>query len=173
MRDTVINGLMFNISWLAIVYTHSPVLAPLFVCAHLVVHFRLMGRGPSEAYFILCVTGLGVFLDQLLFALGIFDIGGVAGPAPLWISCLWPVLATTFMHAFSGLQSRPWLAAIFGAVGGAGSYIAGTGLTDVQFGSANWGPLIMGVFWALLFPTLLLIAGADEKRSEELRHAWS
>ena len=173
MRNTVINGLMFNISWFAIVSTQSLILAPLFACAHLALHFLLMGRGQAEARLILAVTLFGFALDQLLFALGVFNTAGMASAAPVWISCLWPVLATTFMHAFSGLQSRPWLAAVFGAVGGAGSYIAGTGLTEVQFGSAAWGPLIIATLWALLFPTLLLIAGSADSKYEVPRHAWT
>ena len=173
MRDTLINGLMFNVSWFAIVSTQSPVLAPLVACAHLVLHFLLMGKGLVEVRLILAVTLFGVVLDQLLFSLGVFNTGGVASAAPVWISCLWPVLATTFMHAFSGLRDRPWLASIFGAVGGAGSYIAGTGLTEVQFGSPTWGPLVMATLWALLFPTLLLIAYTFVTNYEEPRHAWS
>lgn len=173
MRDTVINGLMFNISWFAIVSTQSPVLAPLFACVHLALHFLLMGKGLVEARLILAVTLFGVILDQLLFALGVFNTGGAASVAPVWISCLWPVLATTFMHAFSGLRDRPWLASIFGAAGGAGSYIAGTGLTAVQFGSPAWGPLIMATLWALLFPSLLLIACTFVTNYEEPQHAWS
>lgn len=156
--QNVANGILFNIFWLAIVVTHSAALAPLIVVAHLSLHFSLMGRGLTEARFILVITLFGFALDQLLFALGVFTISGKAALAPLWISCLWPVLATTFMHAFSSLQSNRTLAIIFGAAGGAASYIAGTGLSDVEFSSSFWGPIILAILWAQLFPSLLWFA---------------
>jgi hypothetical protein len=158
VMSTVVNGLLFNLSWFAIVSTQSIVVAPLLATLHLVVHFSLMGRGLTEAAFILLVTLFGVVLDQTLFFLGVFTVNGESSLAPLWISCLWPVLATTFMHAFSGLANRTWLAVICGGIGGAGSYLAGTGLTDVQFGSALWGPWILAGIWMVLFPALLAVA---------------
>ncbi|MEH6592582.1 MAG: DUF2878 domain-containing protein [Halioglobus sp.] len=158
MMYTLMNGLLFNVSWFAIIYTQSTILAPLLASLHLIVHFSLMGRGLPEAAFILGVTVLGILVDQTLFYLGVFTVNGQAALAPLWITCIWPVLATTCMHAFRGLSHHSWLAALFGAIGGAGSYIAGTSLTDVQFGSAVWGPWIMAALWMILFPVLLSLA---------------
>ena len=78
--------------------------------------------------------------------------------APFWLSCLWPVLATTMMHAFSGLQKHLLMAAVLGAVGGTLSYLAGTRLTDVAFGSPVAGPVAIGLLWAALFPMLARVA---------------
>ncbi len=158
MVNILANSLLFNVSWLVIVSTHSPVIAPAVVILHLLVHFSLMGRGMAEAQLVLGVTLLGLFIDQVLFASKVFTISGAASSAPLWISCLWPVLATTLMHAFSGLQKRLLLAAIVGAIGGAMSYLAGTRLTDVEFASSLWGPLTMALLWGLVFPALLMAA---------------
>ena len=133
------NGLMFNISWFAIVTMHSPYWALAIATAHLLCHFSTIGRGMVEARFVLGVTLLGLLLDQVLFAAGVFWSPNSVAFAPLWISCLWPVLATTLMHAFSALQHRPILASIAGAIGGGGSYIAGTRLSDVDFSSPLWG----------------------------------
>ena len=155
---TVINGLIFNVSWFAIVSTHSSALALLIASVHLVLHFTFVGRGWPEAVFIAGVTLLGIFLDQALFYFGVFTISGQPALAPVWITCLWPVLATTCMHAFSGLNNRLWLAVLFGGFGSAGSYLAGTSLSDVQFGSAAWGPWTLAVLWMGLFPALLSVA---------------
>lgn len=154
----IMNGMLFNISWFVIVSTHSSMLAPLVVVGHLLVHFSLLGRGAPELVFITAVTLFGLALDQVLFYLGVFTVSGQPSLAPVWLSCLWPVLATTCMHAFSGLARRPWLAAAFGGVGGAGSYLAGTALSTVQFGSDAQGPWIMGGLWVILFPVLLMMA---------------
>jgi uncharacterized protein DUF2878 len=158
MLNTLGNGLMFNVSWFAIVVSQSALLALLVAAVHLAIHFRLMGRGGVEISLIGGVSLLGIAIDQALFGAGVFTRGGVASLPPIWMSCIWPVLATTLLHAFSGLAHRPFLAMVFGAIGGAGSYLAGTRMTDVDFGSATLGPVVMGILWALLFPVLLGLA---------------
>jgi len=170
MPSALINAVLFNIGWLAVVYTQSALWAPVLAAAHLALHFRLMGEGFAEARLILGVTVFGIALDHLLFALGVFTIHGVYAPPPVWLSCLWPVLGTTLLHSFRRLQLHPLLATIFGAAGGAASYIAGTSLTAVQFGSAVWGPLTMGALWALLFPALLAVARLAGTGREDTHH---
>ena len=157
MLYTIGNGLLFNVTWLVIVVTASPVIAPLAAALHLAVHFALMGKGIPELKVVAQVSVLGIIIDQLLFYLGVFTVAGAPALPPVWLSCLWPVLATTLMHAFSGLQGRYALAAVFGAVGGAASFVAGTRLTSVAFASAVYGPVIIAAVWAVLFPLLLQI----------------
>jgi hypothetical protein len=154
----LINGVMFNITWFAIVITQSAVLAPVLAASHLLIHFFLMGRGAPELKMIAVVTVFGLVLDQLLFLAGVFTVDGNAALPPIWMACIWPVLATTFMHAFSGLRAHFLLASVFGAIGAAASFVAGTRLTDVAFGSELYGPLIMAIVWAALFPLLLKVA---------------
>ena len=161
MVNTLANGVLFNISWLLIVSTHSIFLAPAIAALHLLVHFTFMGRGLVEARLVLWVTLVGFLLDQVLFTVGVFTVAGQLSFAPLWINCLWPVLATTLMHAFSGLQQRLVLAIVVGAIGGAASYVAGTRLSDIAFASLFWGPIIMAITWAIVFPSLLLTARAS------------
>jgi len=159
IAGVVINGVLFNVSWLAIVIPQSSRWAPLVVILHLFVHFRVFGHGLAEARLVLVVSVLGSVLDQVLFLTGVLTVTGAPSLAPLWLSCLWPVFASTLMHAFSGLQQRPLLAMAVGAMGGALTYLAGTRLTDIAFGSPVWGPVTMGLTWAILLPALL--AGAS------------
>ena len=154
------NGLLFNISWLAIVYSHSLILATAIAISHLAVHFALLGYGMIEARLVFDVSLIGFLLDQCFFSAGILTVAGESSFAPLWISCLWPVLATTLMHLFSGLGRRPVLACAVGAVGGAGSYMLGTRLSEVEFASPFWGPIIMALNWAIIFPSLLAAAAS-------------
>jgi hypothetical protein len=155
MFYTLLNGLMFNVTWLVIVTSESAVVAPILAGIHLLIHFAVMGKGYIELRVIAQVTLIGVLLDQLLFHFQVFTESGQAALPPLWITCLWPVLATTFMHAFSGLQSRYVLASLLGGIGGAASFIAGTRLTNVAFESAFFGPIVIAVLWAVIFPLLL------------------
>jgi hypothetical protein len=149
---------MFNGSWLAIVYFHSNLLAPLVACVHVTLHMYLAGHGRRELALIAAVSLFGLSLDQLLFAAGVFTLAGEWALAPLWLGCLWPVLATTLLHAFSFLHGR-WLpASILGALGGCLSYLAGTRMTDVAFASPVQGPLLIAGLWAVLMPALLYAA---------------
>jgi hypothetical protein len=148
---------MFNVTWFVIVASESAIIAPLVAAFHLAVHFVLMGKGYVELKVVAQVALIGVVVDQLLFYAGVFTVSGQPALPPLWISCIWPVLATTLMHAFSGLQSRYVLSAFLGGVGGAAAFIAGTRLTSVAFESALAGPVIIGIVWAVLFPLLLQI----------------
>jgi hypothetical protein len=155
MRHSITNGLMFNITWLIIVTSESAVIAPCAALLHLLIHFAVMGKGAIELKVIVQVALIGVVVDQLMFYFQIFTVAGSAALPPVWMFCLWPVLATTMMHAFSSLQSRYFLAAVLGGVGGVASFIAGTRLTSVEFASAVFGPVIIAVVWAALFPLLL------------------
>jgi hypothetical protein len=157
MPPALLNGLMFNVSWFGIVFFHSSLLAPLVAAIHVALHLRLMGR-VGEPALIAVVLVVGLALDQVLFALGVFTLSGQSALAPLWLGCLWPVLATTLSHAFAFLHSRLLLAAIFGAVGGCASYLAGTRLSPVAFASADSGPVVIALLWSVLLPLLLLLA---------------
>lgn len=103
-------------------------------------------------------------LDQLLFGARVFLLDGEPSLAPLWLSCLWPVLATTFMHAFESLQKHLTLAAVVGAMGGALSYIGGTRLSDVSFADSVLGPVLLGGLWFVWMPLLLSVAVVFQKR---------
>jgi hypothetical protein len=167
----LLNGMLFNISWFAILITQSTSFALAIVGLHLIVHFLLLGHGRAEGLLIALITLVGAGLDQLLFLLGVFTLAGGAALAPLWLTCLWPVFATTLMHAFSSLQSRWYLASAIGAVGGALSYVAGTRLTEIEFGTPFWGPLVIGALWAILFPAFLKLA-AHLGRSSDPLQSW-
>ena len=152
------NGIMFNLSWVAIVTSESAPIAAAVVAIHILVHQLWIGRGIPELVFIGGVSLFGLLLDQLMFSMGLFVVDGKLALAPLWLTCLWPVLATTLDHAFAGLQRHLVVASILGALGGLGSYYAGTGMTAVDFANPVAGPLIIAVAWAVLFPALALVA---------------
>lgn len=158
--------MLFNLSWLAIVITHSVVIAPAVVLLHCAIHFTILGTRRGELQLVLMVLVLGLLVDQLLFRLGIFTVLGQASLPPLWMTCLWPVLGTTLMHAFKILQHRPVLSSALGAFSGSASYIAGTRITDVAFFSELWGPLVLAALWAMLLPLLLLLAAKLEDEAD-------
>lgn len=154
----VINGVLFNLSWLAILMTQSSIIAPVIVAVYLLVHFAVIGNGKAELLLIAAVTAMGGVLDQLLFLAGLFNLEGAAATAPLWLTCLWPVFATTLLHAFKPFRTRLYFAAALGAVGGTLSYVAGVRLSVIDFGSPFWGPVLIGLLWSIIFPLLLKLS---------------
>ncbi len=161
------NGTLFNLSWLAIVTSQSLPIAAAVVLIHLCVHQWWLGQGLRELLFIVAVSLLGFTVDQLLFAVGLFTLDGQAALAPLWLSCLWPVMATTFQHAFSGLQRQLLLAAVLGGVGGYTSYYAGTAMSQIDFADPFRGPLFIAAIWVVLFPALAFAARLWFKTEDE------
>jgi hypothetical protein len=168
----IINVVLFNISWFAIVLSQSPLIAPIIVGMHLLLHCSVMGKGKDELRLIGGVTLCGVIVDQLLFKVGIFNLAGQPALAPLWLSCLWPVFASTLMHSFVVFQNRIALAVVCGALGGALSYIAGVRMSAVEFASPLWGPLLLAALWAFMFPLLVQIATRLQNRRDALQ-SWS
>lgn len=161
------NGTLFNVSWFAVVTTASVLVAPLVVVLHIAIHYALVGFRRRELVLIGAVTALGLVIDQILFRTGVFTLDGVLSAPPLWLTCLWPLLATTLMHAFSVLQQRHVLAVVMGAVGGGLSYLAGTRLSIVDFADPFWGPIILASLWAVLMPSLLFLAARLEHSGGE------
>jgi Protein of unknown function (DUF2878) len=168
----IVNIVLFNISWLAIVLSQSSLVAPMIVGIHLLLHWLVMGKGKDELRLIGGVTLCGVIVDQLLFQAGVFNLAGQPALAPLWLSCLWPVFASTLMHSLVVFQNRIAFAAMCGALGGALSYIAGVRMSAVDFASPLWGPVLLGTLWAVIFPLLMQIAARLQSQRDALQ-SWS
>jgi hypothetical protein len=80
--------------------------------------------------------------------------------APAWILALWMSFALTFSQSLRYLQTRLWLAALLGLIGGPIAYLgAGRGWHVVSFTEPAWhGLLWLGVGWALATPALAWLA---------------
>ncbi|MCV6801484.1 DUF2878 domain-containing protein, partial [Achromobacter ruhlandii] len=98
----------------------------------------------------------GVALDGSLSALGWARYAADAWPAPLWILALWAAFALTLNHSLAYLRPRPWLACVFGAVGGPLAYWgAARGWQPVQFEAPAWrATAALAAGWALALPAL-------------------
>lgn len=80
--------------------------------------------------------------------------------APAWILALWMTFALTFSQSLHYLQTRLWLAALLGLVGGPMAYLgAARGWHVVSFAEPAWrGLLCLGLGWALATPALAWLA---------------
>jgi len=106
---------------------------------------------------------LGLLVDGGLICAG---LASYAAPwpsamlAPAWILALWATFAMTFTQSLSWLQTRLWLAALLGAIGGPLAYLsASRGWHVVNFADPAWrGLLWLGIGWALATPALAWLA---------------
>ena len=81
--------------------------------------------------------------------------------APAWILALWATFALTLTQSLRWLQTRLWVAAMLGAIGGPLAYLgASRGWQVVSFADPAWRGLSwLGIGWALATPTLAWLAG--------------
>lgn len=80
--------------------------------------------------------------------------------APVWILMLWACFATTINRSLAMLRSRPWLAALLGAIGAPMAYVAASrGWGAVQFQAESWRALAwIAAGWAIALPVLAILA---------------
>jgi hypothetical protein len=100
---------------------------------------------------------VGIGVDTLLSAIGIFDFG----PAliPLWLMALWVAFAASLTRALGVFGRSPWLAALVGGIGVPFNYAVGA-----KMGAVNlpMDPILTGAvlitIWAMLLPALYRVA---------------
>ncbi len=146
------------------------------ICALLLVglHLLLATSRQAEAALMLGACLLGVSLDSLQQALGLFTFkSNPAWPLwiPLWVFVIWAQFATLLHYALHWLAGRYLLAALCGLFGGPLAYWAGVRLGAAAFGSS---PLlsvaVLGTVWAGLMPGLVWLAERTAKGRG--RYAW-
>jgi hypothetical protein len=116
------------------------------------------------------VVPIGVAMDTLMAATGLLHYAAPVPStqlAPLWIVAIWASFSLTLRHTFRFLFGRPWLAAIFGAIGAPLAYLsAERGWQAVQFGHGMWPALgVLALLWAFALPIMLTLAKRLENHS--------
>ena len=153
------NLIGYQIVWFSAVIGAGQGLAwPGVVAATLVIAAQLAASATARADLRLAGGAVlcGVALDGSLSALGWARYAADAWPAPLWILALWAAFALTLNHSLAYLRPRPWLACVFGAVGGPLAYWgAARGWQPVQFEAPAWrATAALAAGWALALPAL-------------------
>jgi hypothetical protein len=93
--------------------------------------------------------------------------------APAWIVALWVGFILTLNHSLGFLRDRPWLAALFGLVGGPLAYSASARVFDaVDFGVAATQVLLaVALAWALFMPVAFALLKRDAAARPQARPA--
>jgi hypothetical protein len=121
-----------------------------------------VSRSPrADAQLLLICAAVGMAIDTLWVQLGWMRFEAAvpwSGLAPVWIVAMWMGFALTLNHSMATLNSRPWLGAALGAIGGPLAYwAAGSawGAVTIAEPAAYAG---LALAWAVLTPALLRLS---------------
>ncbi len=169
---TIVNFIAFQAGWFACVLgaAHAhPWLGCLAVVAVFALHLALAPAPGAELRLAAITVGVGLVLEIVLVSTGVAryaEPGSVPFLPPVWILAMWLLLATLLDVSLAWLQTRPWLAVLFAAVGAPLSYAAGARLGGMEIAAPLWRSyVVMGVLWAAVFPLLLRVARRGAKRA--------
>lgn len=158
------NVILFQLGWFACVagaangYAREGALAAAAIVAW---HVLRAAQPRRELLLAAGAAAAGALFETALVQAGWvrFESGVLLeGTAPYWMVALWALFATTLNVSLKSLQSRPWLAAALGAVGGPLAYYAGARLGALQLVQPAAMLAALAVGWALLTPLLLSAA---------------
>lgn len=159
-----LNFVAFQVAWFACVLggANDRALAGTMVVGAVIgLHLALARRPLPEALLIAVAAVIGLVWDSWLVALGLmsYPAGNFApGLAPHWIVAMWALFATSLNLSMAWLKGRPWLAALFGAVGGPLAYLAGARLGGLQMPDPALALGVQALGWAVLLPVLTSLA---------------
>jgi len=160
----ILNVVLFQLGWFACVlgaasgYAREGAIAAALLVA---LHIARAAQPKREAMLAAAAATLGFLFESALVQAGWvrFEAGMLLeGAAPYWMVALWALFATTLNESMRMLQTRPWIAALLGAVGGPLAYYAGERLGAVEFIEFGKGLLAIGAGWFVLTPLLVLLA---------------
>jgi len=170
-RTRLLNYAAYQIGWLAAVGGAAvgwPIAGAGVALTLTAAHVALARERDREARLVVAALLTGLVVERALIAAGTYRLlAGVPPGAwpPLWLLALWGQFATTWRYSLAAIFSRPWRAALFGAVGGPVAFVAGERVGAVVL----WAPVIptlsgLAVAWSLALAALALttrvVAGA-------------
>lgn len=158
------NLVLFKLGWVACVMLAAagqPVNATLVVVAVVVAHLATVPVKSKESMLLVSAALIGMTWESLLVNLGVVSYPGYADAAalaPYWIVAMWVLFATTINHGLRWVK-RSWIvASAAGLIGGPLAFFSGAQLGAVEFSNTLLALAAIGVGWAVLLPTLALVA---------------
>lgn len=152
------NIIAFNLTWLACVVGRDDYIW-LAAPTVLVYVILLIRHKVIELKKVLPLITIGIGIDALLTALGIFkfEAGGLLIPA--WLMVLWVAFSTTLFMSLQIIGRYKLLAALCGALVIPFNYAIGERLGAVSFGDAYALALLsMSAIWIIALPLFYMIA---------------
>lgn len=175
----LVNFAAFQIGWFSAVLgaaNEMPWLGPLVFVGVLAIHLRLVSRPDLETGLVIASGVIGFYFDSLLVASNwvTYPSGMVSASfAPYWIVTMWMLFATTLNVSMRWLRDKPVVAAIFGAIGGPLSYLAGAKLGGIVFVDQVAALAALAIGWGSAMPILMALSkrldGVQPPQAQEAR----
>ena len=169
LQHQLINFVAFQLGWFACVLSaanNQPLLGIASALVLLSLHFYLSTQARRDLMLISVIALIGSSWDSLLTwqQLMLFSSGQYhQSIAPIWISAMWLMFATTINVSLRWLYRRYLLAALLGAIAGPLAYQAGAALGAVSMPQPILSLLVMSAGWALLMPLFIKLAQRIEQ----------
>lgn len=166
MNRTLANLVGFQLVWFAAVggAAHGHGWAgPATVAVFALLQLHASGTRRADLRLMLGCALLGFAVDSLWVQAGWMRFAS-PGPwpslAPAWIVAMWIGFGLTINHSLAALKARPWLAVVFGLLGGPLAYAAAAHAwhaVTIPGGLAAY--VALGIAWGIVTPLLLRVGG--------------
>ena len=167
MLSKTFNLVAFNLTWLGCVVGREQFwwfFTPL-VAGYLALLVRSQIFRISK---FIMLFALGVSIDSLLTAVGLFQFEYASFFIPLWLVLLWAAFTTTLFLSLEIVGRNKGVAALCGALAFPFNYAVGERLGAVSFGvTDNLTLVTLSGIWAIALPGMFLIAEGEIRRTNE------
>lgn len=170
----IINAVLFQILWFScVVGGAKELLWPSILAGIILATWQLQAknRHQTDVCLILAALIMGLIIDTAWTVFGVLEFAGarVIDPiAPVWILILWVGFSLTVNHSMSWLNSKFYLPAAVGFIGGPMSYLAGLRLGAVDYLMSPWiVSLLLGIVWAIALTILVKISQTGSEPATE------
>lgn len=170
MNAVLLNLTFFKAGWLAAVFSAAasvPFLGTLAIAVAVGTHLALSRSREGEVRLLALAAAIGFGWESILVATGLVQYGAASilpGTAPYWIVAMWLLFATTLNVGMRWLRKNLYVTAIFGAIGGPMSFLAGEKAGAVSFPDPFVSLAVIGLGWAVFLPLLVRYASRVEEQ---------
>lgn len=156
-----------NLFWIGCVigrYDFLWIVAPAIICYVAL----LLYSGTVQISQLALPIAVGILIDSVYTAFGIFQFEHHSVLLPLWMCTLWIAFATTLPLSLRLLGKNAYLAALTGAMGFPFSYYVGYKVGAVSFGLAlPWVFALVALTWAVFLPIMFRWANNPQVKFSE------
>ncbi len=179
MSLVLVNIICFQISWFACVLgaAHGmPWLGPAVTLPVAALHLYKATSKKTEFTLMLLTVLFGSLFDQSILVAGLIHYPATNFPGyllPIWMVALWFGFSTALNVSLRWMRQHMVIGSIFGFIGGPLAYISGEKLGAMQLVEFNTLMIVLGLGWALIVPSLLLLSTKLDgyaKNNAEISH---
>ncbi len=170
--NVIVNGVIFYAGWIAVLQGVAygwALTGALVTLLLLALHVAFIATNKlSEFILMLAVAAVGFCIDSLYVHFGLIRYnspGPFVSLAPIWITLMYALFATSINNSLTWLRHRPLLYIPLGAIGGPMSYQAGNLMGAIEFLKDHTLTLcIIAGTWTLFYPLVEGMAVVIDRR---------